>query len=409
MCSVQLIDSRGECGTRNEGVELEKRDSRGECGTRNEGVELEKRDSRGECGTRNEEVELENRDSRGECGTRNEGIELEKRDSRGECGTRNEEVELENRDSRGECGTRNEEVELENRDSSLLGDTLIFEAELYRYKNTHRKNTIEKQLIDFERKIKLYRYLSVEIINDLAEMYNFALQYYARYILKLIHTYQTFDKNAVKDVYYFLSEKLTVSEKELLNQDYDKYNVITPPHQVIIKLNEVSSEVKEFIVHLHKIYNSNLIIEKLNTKNIYTLIQLIEDGNMTNLLKFSFEHEIVELFIFIYLFTNAIFDYRQLISPTFDSNMVQEITSNTNVAKVESDGGSIGCNIFITESKEKVEIYKKMYSLKKYSHMIGPHKYRFVKKYITYVPFLNSSTDFDSVYTFCEKYNVTND
>jgi hypothetical protein len=283
--------------------------------------------------------------------------------------------------------------------STALGDKKKYDYELNKYKNENIKKKADEQILSFERNMRLFRYKAIEIIGELESMYNFVVQYYARYILELVNKYQTFDKNSVKEVYEFLIKKIPESENLELKNDYDKYTKSKFNHNICLK--KISQSTKDFILQIGKIYDDEKIIKELCEKNIHErAIKYIDNRNFNDLFQFAYENNLEKLFIFLYLFANVSFDYQKIIGLQIQPHNNQI----NNAHKIETkSGGNVGCNMMITESKERIEIHKKMMYLRRYSKMINPHSYVFCKKYINSLndEVLNIKIcDYESIYTY---------
>lgn len=270
-----------------------------------------------------------------------------------------------------------------NSRNALFGNKEHYEKELYRYENNARKNKIEKTLKSFEISLSRFSYHIKEIMLELDELYDFAITYYAKYILSIVNKYQK-DKNLLEETYQYLKDRCKNYPEicDELKIFFD--NIKNPQNKTKNKVAIKDKLSQKFINIFNQVFDSNILLNDISTKNIQNeFLELLKNKNYKELFNFSFDNGLYELFIFLYIYCDLSFDYDKLIVNKNNSN--NNISNNLNVSKAveSSSGGNSGFSANIFVSKEKMQIFKNMYYLKKYSHMNGPHDFVFNKKYIT--------------------------
>ena len=282
----------------------------------------------------------------------------------------------------------------------LLGDTDEYEIEVKKYKNTTREKKIYEHMKSFERSIKMFQYKSQEVICEIGQLYDFAIRYYSRHILNLIYQYQNYDKNILRDTFEFLGSYVTKKEFELLHDDYTNYIA-----KNIIKFNidNVPINVKSFFTKFACIFQSDETISLIYRNNHYNNVAgFIENNNMQDLLIYSYDHEMMELYLYLYIFFDTQFDYSNLLYANENNYDKIDIIDNTISAisvKVPS-GGSYASGLgsmFIGESKNKLKLISEIFYLKRYSRIINKTTYQFVKKYGNRLKYFEGQ-DFDCLY-----------
>ena len=285
-------------------------------------------------------------------------------------------------------------------ESHLLGDISTYEEEIYKYKNNYRKNKIEKQIDGLKNSIKRFTYRACELISELDNMYDFVIQYYARYILLLVHTYQKYDKDILNETYTFINNKCSQNKELLIGLKKDYNEMIESKKDEIKKMITVSKITQQFISQFEKVYDSVILVQNLHQRDLYEqFVELIDQKEMVELFNFAFDHALTELFIFLYTFCRLSFDYCKLIVQK-KSEKTNEFDMNvTNMVAVNTGCGYIGTSFFVAESKELIDIYDKMIYIKRYSRMYHPYDYRFNTKYIAFIRFYTRDyINFDDVF-----------
>lgn len=264
----------------------------------------------------------------------------------------------------------------------LFTNKEFYEKELNKYHNDDIKKKIEKKLKSFEESISRFSYHIKEIMYEFENLYDFAICYHSKYILSLIFKYQK-DKNLFHQTYEYLKERCKNSP-ETCNELFKYYESMKTPENITEQkkklITTVDKESLKFIELLDKVFNANDIINELCIKNIHEdIIFLLKKKDFQNLFNFSFDNEIYELVMFLYIYCERSFDYDKLIVSNNNSNQNSYGLSS---AVESSNGGNVSFSAHITVSKDMMVIFKNMYYLKKYSHMYGPHTFMFNKKYI---------------------------
>ena len=102
---------------------------------------------------------------------------------------------------------------------NLLCDKEWYEKELYKYNNNARKQKVDDILKSFEQSINRFSYHIKEIECELEGLYDFAIHYYANYILLLVHKSQKRD-NLTYQTYMYLKRDVITHQKNVKNLIY---------------------------------------------------------------------------------------------------------------------------------------------------------------------------------------------
>jgi hypothetical protein len=279
-----------------------------------------------------------------------------------------------------------------------------YEKELFKYNNNYRKDKVDKILKSFEKSIQRFSYNIKEIEYELEGLWDFAIQYHAKYILSIVHKYQKND-NLTYHTYLYIKKRCTCEfgDLEKYIDHMLKSNKIETKNKIIIN-NEIA---KEFIKLLNLVYDDGKIIDTMRKcANLYNeFFELLKNKKMQELFDFSYCYNLYELFIFLYIYCDVSFDYEILILFEPTVNQLSHDTATT--MAVESGSGSrTSFNPCITIPKEKMKIYKDILYLKKYSHMYTSHNYKFNKKYITNIEHIFEKYNIDHKKIISEIKNI---
>jgi hypothetical protein len=277
----------------------------------------------------------------------------------------------------------------------LLGNEKDFENELKKYNNETRRKKTENQIKSFEKSIKSFQYKAQEIICELGGFYNFAIRYYGRHILNLVYQHQKYDENILHETYNYLRDFMTKNELEFLHNDYKNY---TKHKKIKYDINSASIKVKAFFIKFSRVFDLDETISQIYRNNHHNNVtNFIEYNNMQDFLSYCFEHDLKDLFLYLYIFFDTQFDYNNILYIKHTDNQKDEDNINS-VKEISNSGGiSENANIFISESKNKIMMIQELLYLRKYSRIVTKSIYCFVKKYGSRLKYF-ADCDYDELF-----------
>jgi hypothetical protein len=277
----------------------------------------------------------------------------------------------------------------------LLGNKIIYEKELYD-KNNNFINSINKKIISLQKSLKLFQYISVELIVELDNINKFCVEYYARCILLLVHKYQNFNNNLLHDIYVYL--KNITTDKLTLQKLEEEYNMYTNDNKISDEISyTLPDKCKLFFDNINKLYSSTIILEELKKKEKYiTVLNLIETNNFIELFDLCFECNFVEIFLFLYIFCGLSFNYNIFsdnftdISTKYQCSISPKVTLTTKSSNTE-------INIIENKSSDRIFLINNMLYLKKYSRMESPTNFIFNIEHVNMLNFLKNIDDIEII------------
>lgn len=273
---------------------------------------------------------------------------------------------------------------VEKNEILLLGNNDEYEKNIYMHDKEILKNIIEKKMSSFVKSIKRFSYVFEEIYAELCDIPDFAIKYYAKYILFIVYTYQKNKTNLLEKTYDYLSTKFDKNDAELylLFQKYSEFETKnTPQNNSVAQIPEVES----FLENLKNMsgYDTNIIINDIkNKESLQNFVNYVKSNNMQELLNYAYDKSLFEIFVFVYIYYDVIFDYGKITNNTISS----DIANNGVASSVRSGGGGKTGLVFeISGSLEKKKILDRLIYLKRYSTLINKNNYKFNKKYISVI------------------------
>lgn len=260
----------------------------------------------------------------------------------------------------------------------MFGNKNEYDIEIKKYNNDTRKIKINKILKSFEMNIKRFSYRIEEIVFELSNLYDFALRYYSRYLLNLVFKYQKNKKSLIHGTYKFLLQYTNKEESKLLCDDYVEYveYCTTVINKKCFSFENINQKVRNFFSKFATVFDIDEIIKYVIEKECYDEIMLlIENDDLQGLLMLSYEHGIINLFLYLYIFHDVHFDYLNLIyarnykkDGTAEIEEIEEINCSLSV-KVESgsENATEKCSVSVFESIEKIKLIGEIFYLRRYS------------------------------------------
>ena len=220
---------------------------------------------------------------------------------------------------------------------------------------------------DLCRRLRMYTYLPDELEGEIESIPAHALRHFGEFIFNTIVQHQKDTSLILFAQTYFKEKNCTIAEYVAPTDVLEEYDDIelTPSSNIIIDKFNI-------------LFDGNNIVDALRKKFLLKkFVTLLNNRDLSSIMKLSYENDLLEVIMFLYVFCKVPFDYTSLI----ESSETFSAPTSTAIADVVQTGSSnCRCPISFQKSKNSIKIFNYMMYLKTYSRMCGPKKFVFVAK-----------------------------